>query len=71
MSFRPGQKLVCKSTGVTGHFEKLFRATGIGEIVIVRVPDGRLYRAPLSDWAPVIDESQVYGNDCPGGKCEF
>lgn len=45
-------KLRNKTNGIIGTFVREFRATGFGMIVIVQVPDGRLYRAPKAEWEP-------------------
>lgn len=46
-------KLRNKTNGITGTLVKEFKATGFGSIIIVRVADGRLYRAPKEEWEEV------------------
>lgn len=50
VTFQEGDKLVNTTNRITGEFVKEFRATGFGLIVVVKVPDGRLYRAPKNEW---------------------
>lgn len=39
-----------KTNGIIGELLRKFRATGFGWITVVRVPDGREYRAPSEEW---------------------
>jgi hypothetical protein len=42
--------LINRPNGITGTFLREFRATGFGYITIVRVADGREYKAPSHEW---------------------
>lgn len=48
--FKSGQMLINRTDGIIGVFVREFRATGFGYITIVRVADGREYKAPSDEW---------------------
>lgn len=60
----------CKSCGSLAYV-RLDNTTycdkcGVGvELLVVQAETVRAAATKL------VDESQVYGNDCPGGRCEF
>ena len=47
--FKVGEKLN-STDGIVGTFVREFRATGIGYLIVVRVADGREYKAPSNEW---------------------
>ena len=45
-----GQLLMNVEDGIIGTFLREFRATGFGDITIVKTLDGREYKAPSDEW---------------------
>lgn len=48
--FYKGQKIRNRTNGITGAYMRTFRATGVGEIIVVKCLDDREYRAPEYEW---------------------
>jgi hypothetical protein len=51
--FCKGQRIRNITNGIVGTYLRTFRATGVGEIIIIQCPDGRQYRAPEYEWESI------------------
>lgn len=45
-----GDRIICRTTGVTGTCVKFYRPTASEEQIMIRTDDGRLYHAPKHLW---------------------
>lgn len=51
--FGIGDKVICIESGVIGVVERFYFPTACAEQTMVRVPGGRLYHAPTSQWIKI------------------
>lgn len=54
--FYKGELIRNIANGVTGSYLRVFRTTGVGEIIVAKCGDGRQYRAPEDEWESLDKE---------------